>query len=192
MTQPSCCYFSNVIPDLISVFWRYVDWLCCCCFPCHQSVRCVWIIRWWCYNLRQVHIRNYYPLLFITYLCLLLPLHHFCPPPDIRLGGLPAPAPSLSSLSTVLSPHIIICPSGRHLSMSKNNKVIFSLNQILLPPLLPCPRHNFQVTIAAQLPPTKYLLTSHSAASKPLFAVTTAHGASLLPLIPSPYRKPQV
>ena len=93
---------------------------------------------------------------------------------------------------TVYSPHRIICPPGRHLSLSQHTKVLHSLSHNPLPPHFPCLFHALQIPNAKPLPLSKYLLTLYSAASDPPFTVTTAHGASPLPRILSLYRKPQV
>ena len=121
---------------------------------------------------------------------LLYPTPLFSPShPMSARGGLPAHAHSLSTFPTVVSPHRIIHPPRRHLSLSQHKESQRSLHQTLLPPCLLRPCHALRITNAAPLPPPKYLLTLHSAASEPLFSATTDHGAYPLPLRPSPCRK---
>ena len=107
-------------------------------------------------------------------------------------GGIPSHAPSLSPLLNVRSPHRIICPPRRHLSLSHHNEVRSSLYLTLLHPCLPLPLYACSIPYAAPLLPPKYLLTLHSAASDPPFAATMAYGASPLRRILSTYCKPQL
>ena len=116
----------------------------------------------------------------------------FRTPPNVHPGGIPAHAPSLSSLTTVMYPHRIILPPMSHLSPTQNTKSHLSLHQTLLPPFLPRPHHACRVTNATPLPPPKSLLMSDSASSKPPFSAATDYGASSLCRRPSPCRKPQV
>ena len=101
-------------------------------------------------------------------------------------GGLTNHTSSISPLSDVLSTHRIILPPGHHLYPSQNNEAHRSLHQIPLPTWPTCPRHACRIINAVPLPPSKSVITSHSAASEPLFATTTAHGASPLPRSPHP------
>ena len=64
---------------------------------------------------------------------------HLRPPPNVHPGGQLAPGPSVSPSTTFLSPHRIILPPGLPLSSSQHTNIIFSLIQITLPPLIPCP-----------------------------------------------------
>ena len=107
-------------------------------------------------------------------------------------GGLPAHAPSLSSLPVVVSPHRIICPPGHHLSLYQHTEAHQSLHQTPLPLYHPLPRYACRIPNAAPLSLPKYLLMSHSAASKTPFSVTTALGASPLSRSLQPYRKSTV
>ena len=131
-------------------------------------------------------------MLIVTELCFLVLLHHFHPSPNLRPGGLPAPAPSHPHFSNVFSPHRIICQTGCHLSQSQYTDIIHSLNNIHLPPLLPCPRRTFQINIFAPLSLPKSFRIFPSDASESPFAAATDHCAFPLPSRQSPYRKPQV
>ena len=111
-----------------------------------------------------------------------------CPPK----GGVTAQAPSLSSCPTFVSPHMIIFPPRRHLYQYKHTKARFSLNQNLLPPCPPCPRHACRIPYAVPFLSPKSLLMLHSASSEPPFSATTAYGTPPLPCSPSIYIKPQV
>ena len=107
-------------------------------------------------------------------------------------GGLPAHAPSLSTFLTIVSPHMIILPPGRHLSPFQHTEAPFSLHQNLLPP---CLRHSFRTclipcTLSFLLP--KYLLTMQAAAYEPPFYATTSPGASPFCCTLSPCCKSQV
>ena len=112
--------------------------------------------------------------------------------PNVRPGVQPTPAPSLSPLSTVLSPHRIICPPGHTLSPSKHTKILCYLIQIQLPPPIPRPHDAFQIPVATPLPSPKYLLTFPSAVSEPPSTSTTAHSDSPIPRIPYPYCKTHI
>ena len=63
---------------------------------------------------------------------------------------------------------------------------------IRVPPPFPRPCHTFQITVAAPLPPPKYLLTYPSDISELPFSATASHGASPLPPSLYPHRKPHV
>ena len=92
-------------------------------------------------------------------------------------GGLPAHGPSLSPLLTVLSSHRIIFPPGRHLSPSYHTEVLHSLDHNPLHTHLPRPRHTCPIPNAEPLPPSKYLLTLHSADFETPFDNTMSHEA---------------
>ena len=114
------------------------------------------------------------------------------PPPDVCLGRLPDPASSLFQFLTALSPHRIICPPGRHLSLSQHTKVLLSLNHNMLSPHLLRSCHACRIPDAITLPMTKYLLASQLVTSETSFAATMDHSASSLPRSLSPYLRPQV
>ena len=116
----------------------------------------------------------------------------FRPPTNVCPEGLPAHAPYLSTLPTVVSPQRVIFSPGRHLSPSHHTEAHLSLHHNPLPPCLPHPHHAYLIPNAVPLKPHKSILTSHSDASEPPFSATTAHGVSPLHSIPYPCRKPQV
>ena len=106
---------------------------------------------------------------------------HFPPAKRCPPGGIPAHTSSLSPFPADVPPQRIILPSGRHIYPAQHNEAHRCLYQTPLLPYLSCPRHTCRISSAVPLPPPKYILTSHSAASKPPFAATTAPGASLFP-----------
>ena len=71
-------------------------------------------------------------------------------------GGGSNPAPSPSPSPPALSPHSFIRSPGHPLSSSQHTKTLRSLIQILLP--VRFPRYAFCLTVAAPLPPLKYIL----------------------------------
>ena len=79
-------------------------------------------------------------------------------------GGLPAHTPSVSTFLIVVSPHRIIYPPRHQLSPSQNTEYHCYLHP--WPPLL---LQAFWIPRNAPLPPTKSLLTPHSATSELTF-----------------------
>ena len=110
---------------------------------------------------------------------LLSPDCHFWPLPNVRPEGKPAPAPSLSPLSTVLSPHRIICAPGRPLSLSHHTKIPLSVIQTPLPPPIPLPLPRFSDSCCCAFSATK--ISSNVTLSCFRAAVWRHHGSWQLP-----------
>ena len=113
----------------------------------------------------------------------------FISPPNVCPGGIPAHATYLYNFPAVVSTNKNILPPGGHLYPPQNTEAHISLYQTLLLPCLPRSYHTFRITSTTPLPPLKYVLTLHSAASGPPFSATTDHGASPLPHILPPCHK---
>ena len=112
-----------------------------------------------------VSVINCYVSYYSCYLA--PPFSVICPFPSWEGGEAPSTAPDLSPILSVMPPHRIISPPGRHLSTSQNPETHRSLH--LLPtPLLPCllrPHHAFGIYNAAFLPLPKYLFMYNSTTS---------------------------
>ena len=185
-----CNVFVSLLDRMIwdsSILWvlsTYGTTVCVCvCVAGHQPAECVQIMRWWISNLGQGPLRsiksvaNFYVFVYLTR-----------PSLSSRflisfLGGAAPTGPDTPT--TDVSPHRIIRPPGRHLSLSQNTDASrhdpTPCCPCSPPPNLPCYRHTCRIPVTTiTLPLPKSLPPWPSAGSLLPSASTMAPGVSPL------------
>ena len=163
------------------------------CVTGHQFVECAQIMMWWSSNLGQWLLRNlgYVAYCYVFILVLTLPPFLLS---NVILGGNTPNALTPPPPTSVVSPHRIILPTGRHLYPSHHANVPWLSPTLFCPCSPPLTLHHSRyaclIPVAdPPLPLLKSLLPQTSSASPLPPASTTAPRVSPLPHTPSLYHK---